>query len=359
MTSLSPKISHVSEKEAILSFRISGVDVSIANAIRRTILTDIPVQGFTADTINITKNNCVKMHDQVLQLRMENIPILLDSITPSDTYELILDITNTTDTLREVHTGDFQVINLQTQKNESDLLSIWFPKPFPLLQLQGRISESIMGETIQLRCRPQLVTARQHAAFVAGNVGFAWTPNPEKITQEVSKIEEQYKKEGLNSYEIASKIQNWKLLEGARHTLDNTFDFMVESYCFYSPTQLVVTACSLLSKNLRDFIISLNQDRYSILENQSMTIPNAWDIQLSQMDESLANILTHFLYTKYFLEDKKLSFCACARLHPYDEHLTLRVACVHELDTATHLKEKMEICAQLGIRTLEELEKGF
>jgi len=359
MSSHLPKISNVSEKSNILHFRMTGVDGSFANAIRRTIMTDIPVMGFTIDTIHITKNTCMKMHNQVLQSRMENIPILLDPATIPDTYELILDVTNTSNVLRQVTTADFQVINLKTQKNESDNLRVWFPQPFPLLCLQGRVSDAIMGESIHLTCRPQLVMARANACYKAGEASCYPAPDPDKIASELPKVEDKLKKEGLTPGEVANKIQDWKILEGARLTLPNTYEFIVESFCFYNSRKLVSEACSLLAQQVRDFIITLNKDRYLLHVDETKTLPNAWEMQLSDMDESLANILTHYLYEKYFQGDKSLTYCACSRLHPYHTYLTLCLAFANELDTATHVKEKLETCAQIALPILEHLSKSL
>ena len=43
---MNPQIDKIVEKEGVLTFSLSGVNVSLANAIRRTILSDIPTVVF-------------------------------------------------------------------------------------------------------------------------------------------------------------------------------------------------------------------------------------------------------------------------------------------------------------------------
>ena len=43
---MNPKIENVEESNNVLRFRLSGVNVSLSNALRRTIISDIPTVVF-------------------------------------------------------------------------------------------------------------------------------------------------------------------------------------------------------------------------------------------------------------------------------------------------------------------------
>ena len=58
---MDPKISNISEENGQLKFTIGNINVSVANSIRRCIISEIPTYGFRSishkeNDINITKN---------------------------------------------------------------------------------------------------------------------------------------------------------------------------------------------------------------------------------------------------------------------------------------------------------------
>jgi len=54
---MEPKISNISEESGIYSFTLSGVNVSLANSIRRTVLSDIPINVIITETF--AENNVI------------------------------------------------------------------------------------------------------------------------------------------------------------------------------------------------------------------------------------------------------------------------------------------------------------
>ena len=54
---MEPKIEPISNTDGKLSFRLSGINVSLANAIRRTILSDIPLVVFKTTPYEQNKAN--------------------------------------------------------------------------------------------------------------------------------------------------------------------------------------------------------------------------------------------------------------------------------------------------------------
>jgi len=81
-----PKIQALTEEENILKFTISNLDTSVANSIRRIILSEIPLFVFKAFStkdnesetiINIISNTC-KLHNEIIKQRLGCIPIHID-----------------------------------------------------------------------------------------------------------------------------------------------------------------------------------------------------------------------------------------------------------------------------------------
>ena len=63
-------------KTKLLTFTLENANVSVANALRRTILSDIPTVVFdtSKENIQITKNTC-RLHNEILKQRLGCIPI--------------------------------------------------------------------------------------------------------------------------------------------------------------------------------------------------------------------------------------------------------------------------------------------
>ena len=75
-----PKVKHSIEKKGTLRFTLYNTNVSVANAIRRTILTDIPTVVFKPDkeqtTVKILKNT-TRFNNEILKQRLGCIPVYI------------------------------------------------------------------------------------------------------------------------------------------------------------------------------------------------------------------------------------------------------------------------------------------
>ena len=89
-------ISNIEEKNGILKFTLSNIDVSIANAIRRTILMDIPLVVFK--TLPYEKNkatfikNTSRLNNEILKQRLGCIPIHINDIDSFPYKQYIVEI---------------------------------------------------------------------------------------------------------------------------------------------------------------------------------------------------------------------------------------------------------------------------
>ena len=69
---MNPTLSNISEEGDVYKFTLSGINVSLANAIRRTILSDIPTLVFYTETYkdnqcNISINS-TRLHNEILNI---------------------------------------------------------------------------------------------------------------------------------------------------------------------------------------------------------------------------------------------------------------------------------------------------
>ena len=113
-------ISAITEDE--LKFTLSGVNVSIANAIRRIILSDVPIVVFRVspsdkNKCTIIANTC-GLNNEIVKQRLSCIPIHIKDVEefPINNYIMELNVQNNTDTTIYVTTKDFVIKDKMTDK---------------------------------------------------------------------------------------------------------------------------------------------------------------------------------------------------------------------------------------------------
>ena len=122
---MNPKIDNISDKGSILQFTLLGVNVSLANALRRTILSDIPIVVFRTTPYEENKAkiyyNTSRLNNEVLKQRLSCIPIhIKDKDFPYKNYIVEINVENITDTTIYVTTENFVIKDLTTDKPISE-----------------------------------------------------------------------------------------------------------------------------------------------------------------------------------------------------------------------------------------------
>jgi hypothetical protein len=113
---MNPEISNFGEEHNIFKFTLSGVNVSLANALRRIILNDIQTVVFRTETY--ADNQCTieinnsRLHNEILKQRLSCIPIFSED--PEELpgkYIMEVDVKNDSDHIMFVTSGDFKIKN--------------------------------------------------------------------------------------------------------------------------------------------------------------------------------------------------------------------------------------------------------
>lgn len=339
---MSAKIENLKEVDDILTFTLSGVDVSYANAIRRTILSDIPIVCFKTTPNEENKANILvnttRLNNEILKQRLSCIPICIKDLEiPIKNYVLEVDVENKTDTAIYVTTKDFKIKNmtLDSYLDEGDLRKI-FPSYVPptgkgeyfvdFVKLRPKLSEELPGERIKLTCALTLGTARQDSSFnVTGTCAYGCTPDETKIAEELAKRKQKWADEGKSEANIAFEAANWKLLEGLRYVKRNNFDFILQTVGIYENTEIIIKSCQILMDKFVELKQVLDKDQIEIIPSDS-TMDTSYDVILENEDYTVGNILNFELYDTYYRDFKKLTYVGFKKMHPHDTHSILRVA---------------------------------
>ncbi len=339
---MNPSINFTSKDSNILEFVLSGVDVSFANAVRRTILSDIPCVVFKTIPYEQNKanilHNTTRLNNEILKQRLSCIPICIKDIDiPLNNLILEIDEENKTDTMMVVTTKNFKFKNTNTGEYlpENEMKTI-FPPFIPptgheeyyidFCRLRPKITDDIPGEKIKLTCGLSISTAKDDSMFnIVSTCSYGYTLDENKINEELEKNIQKWKNEGKNTKEVEFEAANWKLLEALRYTKPNSFDFIIESIGIYENEEIVYKACKILIDKFEYFKSICENDEVKIVESDN-TMPNSFDIILINEDYTIGNVLKYVMYQVYFVEEEILTYCGFTKLHPHDTDSILRIA---------------------------------
>jgi len=323
-------------KDDTLRFTLSDVNVSIANAIRRTILSDIPTVIFKTTPYQENRAtfivNTTRFNNEILKQRLSCVPIhITDLDMPLNHYLLEVNVENLTDTIQYVTTEDFKIKNIQTDTflKEKDNQAIFPPNEFTgyyidFARLRPKISDDIPGEKLHFTCEFTIGTAKEDATFnVAATCSYGYTEDAVAIEKELAKKEHQWKED--KDVNLAFQISNWKLLEAKRIVKKDSFDFIVQSIGVFSNEDLVKQSCHLLNKQLKKWIHTIETDNIKMVESQN-TMKHSFDIILENEDFTIGKVIEYMMYSYFFEGTRILSFCGFNKMHPHDTDSILRIA---------------------------------
>ena len=336
------KIVDLKEEDGLMSFTITNIDVSYVNALRRTILADIPIICFKTTPYEENKANIMinttRLNNEILKQRLSCIPICIPNLedTPIKNYLLELDFENKMDTTYIVTTKDFKIKDLTSNTYlEDGFVKKIFPPFIPptgngeyyidFVRLRPRISDEIPGERIKLTCEFSVSTARDDSMFnVTGTCSYGYTPDPEKMEEQLEIRKQKWKDEDKKESEIKFEAANWKLLEGLRYVKKNSFDFIIQSVGIYENEKIIIKASEILLHKFEVMKNALAQDELEIKAADN-TMENCYDVTLVNEDYTIGNILNYELYTIFYRDLKMLSYVGFKKLHPHDSDSILRL----------------------------------
>lgn len=355
-----------------LSFTLSDVHVSIANAFRRTIISEIPVvvfkTGAGADASAFVSNTS-RLNNELVKQRLSCVPINLDPREyPLERLLLEVDVVNDTDTVMYVTTEHFKIKDIQTgeyvpRKKLDEIFPPFSPHGgakyyIDLTRLRPRISDHIPGERIKFSCKFSLGTAKEDSCYNAVSIcSYGFTLDAETRDIELAKQVTRWRDAGESKESIEFLAANWKLLDGMRLYKPNSYDFVVQSCCFYNNFTLGTIACNVLANKMHTLMDQIQKDEVPISASES-TMNNSYDIILLHEDYTIGKMLEHVLYSKYFTELKTMTFCGFKKMHPHDNQSILRVAYKDAVEISG-VKIDLESCAKDIIRVFENIKGQF
>tara|TARA_B100000424_G_C22933614_1_gene496697 strand:- start:812 stop:1921 length:1110 start_codon:yes stop_codon:yes gene_type:complete len=329
--------------ENTLEFTFSNMPVCIANAIRRTIISDIPTvvfKGFPHAECNINIDiNTSNFNNEIVKHRISCIPIHISDPLDFNTemYIVELDVQNDTDTIIIASTGDFKVkdISTNTYLPESEVKKIFPPDSITgefidIVRLKPIADHGLSGEHIKLSAKLTLGIAKENSCWnVVSTCVFKNTPDNEEI-QKVWNSKEKALDSSISASDKKQLKDDFMNLDAERIFIPNSFDFIIESLGIFTCESLMVNACKILIEKIKVFCSSLDKDN-NLIQERMCAMPFSYQLELQNEDYTFGKVLEYILYTNQFEKAHKLAYISFKKEHPLNKNSLLLISCVNNL----------------------------
>jgi DNA-directed RNA polymerase subunit L len=357
-----------------MSFEINDIDVSVVNALRRTILSEIPNVCFMYDPYDPSEStvkifdNTGSLHNEFIGHRLGLIPLCFDEdqvykICKNEiNFKFTLKKQNTSGEIIPVMTSDFILYELSGKVIDGDEREKILPKNsisgdyILITKLKPNLSDYNNGELINVHCVPKAGTALQHAAWCPVSLCVFHNKMDEKAAEKafegwMQKHRDLRKEDGrqpLTDHEEKEYHNRFFIMDAYRHFVKNSygepssFNFDIESECGLSPIFLIFKGLHVLSQKVWRIFERLRTNDPNITINPHPADPsNMFEIQIEGEGHTLGNLMQSLMFNMYVRDRKELSYVGYYQSHPLEEHVSLKIKTVVEKNKDEVRKDMM------------------
>jgi DNA-directed RNA polymerase alpha subunit/DNA-directed RNA polymerase subunit L len=372
VTDINTYISSKIEDKGVLKFTLSGINVSIANGIRRSILSDIPILAFKTFPHNENQadfiKNTTRFNNEILKQRLGCIPInITDHSLPYN--ELLVEIHKRNDTkeMMFVTTKDFKIKNTNSDKylDETTVRKIFPPNPITgdfilFARLRPKISNDLPGEEIKINAKMSLQTANEDGMYnCVSCCSYANTKNTvkqkdmwqEKLESLVKNHQDMLEQLEPDEVDKAEEGFQEKLKidesdfynhDAKRIFIPNSFDFQIESIGVFENNDICIKACDSLLSKLEN-IKKISEDGTIEVKIAETTLKNAYDIILQNEGYTIGKVIEYILNKQYYSGSKEYTFVGFRKDHPFDNYSRIRVAYNERVPNVSDTRVRQDI----------------
>jgi len=355
---MNPELNMINENGDVMTFTLSNINCSIANALRRTILSDIDIFCFdvtkdNGSNINIYMNTS-RINNEILKHRLSCIPInISDEDFPYEKYLLEIDVENTSENIINITTDDFKIKDTDNETYLSkEKINELFPKnkitdDFILFaRLRPQIG-NIPGEKIKLNAKISRSCAKENGVFnVVSTSTYAATVDNELIQKTWFTKEKELTSLKVPEEDILQQKEDFLLLDAKRIITPNSFDFTVETIGIFKNTEIIKMACKIIKNNLTYIQKLISDDELEIRETDIVN-DYSYDVKLVDMTHTIGKSLEYMFIEEYMEKTNKLSFCSFKKFHPHDNFSVLRLIYNEDENIGTVKDNLNNVCEKL------------
>lgn len=345
----------------VITFDVHNLDLAVVNALRRTILSDIPNVCMQFNPYDPDKNRVVvtrntsAIHNEMLGHRMSMIPVCL---TENEVFEVLSNPSKFRFTLNEKNITP-QVINITTKSivvyengvksNEAKREAIFPANPISkdnvlIVKLRPSPLNLKEGEEISLEASLAIGTAKSHACFCPVSICYFTNTcdqaKAERAFKENIKAENDSrsasKLASLTEQEIYIMKQEFDCLESKRHFFTNDagdpcqFTFFIESECRMRPQYLVMKAFMVLHDKVENLKVAVETGVDDVITIHPFgNIPGLYQVNILHEGHTVGNLLQALLFNKYIRDvdasKRPIEFVGYHQPHPLEDYVFLKI----------------------------------
>jgi len=319
-------------------FTLSGVHVSFANAIRRTILGHIPTLGIVgypeADTTVKIALNTTPFHNEIIKQRLECIPFGVDPLSdPETSYQLVnnlevrLNVRNDDPSqVRTVTTADLELWDTQANKPFSPEQKAQLLPTDPvtgehelLVVLRPPVG-SQPGDALKLTATVQEVVADKSSAYALAST-CAYGNSEDKEAKERAWAEAA----GPTPSTDPMLRTLWEEQVGRQFKLDNSYDWQLRSIGWITEGRLLVRAIEVLQRDLAKIAEKGEAGNLNVTKVKNTLAPHTFDVEITGDTYTLGHLLRHQLYDSVTHSSGMLRLVGFDKHHAHDKNGVLRM----------------------------------
>ena len=331
-------------------FEAHNIDLSILNAFRRIILTDIPVVGFDGEdnpSLEIIVNTG-PLHNEYILQRFGCIPVHLNESDidtfNSDDYIFELNVKNEESNMLNITTHDFTVIKKDKPLSHKEVITL-FPSDSiskePIL-----ITRLRQGEHLHIKGKAVKKTAYDHGGLTPALATFKFMQDP-----------------GI-------AIESLGILDRERAFIKNEYGdptsvlFEIESFSSLTHKYLILKSLEILMNKLHmvsQEIYNPESDKVKFsLQDDS---PNTCQFIFTNENDTLGNLLQSLMHNHYIRNKKPtsnnytLSYVGYYCPHPLEETMVLQITFNNEDDNQIKDADYLDVLKEHCNRSLSYLQE--
>jgi len=370
-----PVISELEEDDKYLRFRISKIDVSLANGLRRIIIGDIPTLIFRTSPHDKDKSevfvNTSRMNNELIKQRLSCVPIhITDTAFAYEEHIVEIHKKNDSQEIQYVTTADFKIKNTVSDMYLTDAAcrAVFPPNTITgdfidIVRLRPRLSDTMPGEELHMTCLFDIGVANENGSYnVAATCSYSATKDPIKANKAWLDIAKTHKKEGLSAEEISEKKHDWECIDAKRITIPDSFNFVIETVGPFQNMSIVEKACAIMGDKLKKFMDDV-QSVSNMIAPSTSTIDNCFDIKLVGEGYTLGKVIEYIMYTKYYDKpdksaEKLLTYCGFRKPHPHIDESLIRLGFKNAIEPSEVIAYLVG-AAQDAIALYEKIQEEF
>lgn len=338
-------ISNITNTDDSISFDLnneaSEIRISLANSIRRTIISDISTYTIDDESIVFYENNSM-LNNEFLKDRLILVPIIsyLENIN-YDNLVISCKKENNDENMENIYVSDFIVKDIET----NDILDNNMIFKYPNI-LFGKIKTN-QQVSFEAKLKKNSYQHWKSASCPVSQCNYVFKIDNNKVNEIMENMSESEKKNFLTQ-EVQRIYEKNKIGE------PNVYQFQIESNGFYEPRNIVILGIRALVERLNNVKIEFfntKSKKISVFHNDEN--PDFFNFLIDKENDTLGNILS-----TYLTYQPNVFYCGYVIEHPLNHNIILKI----KLNENNNLENILKIIGEqidFLINILEKMVNEF